>query len=501
MIGILIMLTIMYAYFNASDNMVVVVNNDDIVSDNDMIPMRAKIYQRHASSHFKGRKIVHLDLKGAPPRVKYYKYFFSIMSSLGVDGILMEYEDMFPYHGNLEVLKRKESYTTADIQIILRWAKEYNLEIIPLVQTFGHLEFLLKHDKFSSLSELPDPRRAICPSNNQSLFTVKRLIDQVMALHPDTKYFHIGGDEVYELAKCAKCKKRSISREEIYIHHITAVYQFIKSKRPNINILFWEDMIREWSAAKMQKLHQLVPMVWAYRRNLDGAFPVNMWKNYKKVFGTVWIASAFKGALAPDNDFVPVDYHVTNHKSWMKIIKNYNKDINFEGIAITGWSRFDHHQPLCELLPAGIPSLALCIGVLNFGDFNNLLLKKISEDLKCKNNISTGFTFKFYIQEKCLFPGSKIFAIVSRWKVIYSDLMVLRRFFLDPSSYQDYEDRKILKNPKKSILELEKRLLIFETEGALILNEIYYPNTVSEWLSTKMKSGQELLEFIRKNSN
>jgi hypothetical protein len=39
-------------------------------------------------------------------------------------------------------------YTKSDIQLIQDSAKKYQLEIIPLIQTFGHLEWILKLNEF-----------------------------------------------------------------------------------------------------------------------------------------------------------------------------------------------------------------------------------------------------------------------------------------------------------------------------------------------------------------
>jgi hypothetical protein len=46
--------------------------------------------------------------------------------------------------------------------------------------------------------------------------------------------------------------------------------------------------------------------------------------------------------------------------SWIKQLNLYipTKWPNFDGIMITGWSRYDHFLSLCELLPYSIPSLA-----------------------------------------------------------------------------------------------------------------------------------------------
>merc|ERR1712020_657257 len=34
------------------------------------------------------------------------------------------------------------------------------------------------------------------------------MIDQIMELHADSKYIHIGCDEVFQLGMCSSCKKR-----------------------------------------------------------------------------------------------------------------------------------------------------------------------------------------------------------------------------------------------------------------------------------------------------
>jgi hexosaminidase len=102
-------------------------------------------------------KIVHLDLKGAPPKPAYFEEIFPLLAKLGATGILMEYEDMFPYAGlSLENTPAHNAYTPAAVTQINQLAKENHLEIIPLIQTFGHLEFLLKLPEHLHLREVPD---------------------------------------------------------------------------------------------------------------------------------------------------------------------------------------------------------------------------------------------------------------------------------------------------------------------------------------------------------
>jgi hypothetical protein len=79
-------------------------------------------------------------------------------------------------------------------------------------------------------------------------------------------------------------------------------------------------------------------------------------------FRQVWVASAFRGAHSPSKTLPDMQRHLVNHKSWME--KLANKEMAVSGVIITGWSRFTHHTVLCELLPMSIPSLVLCLTVV-----------------------------------------------------------------------------------------------------------------------------------------
>lgn len=54
-------------------------------------------------------------------------------------GVILEWEDCFPYSGNLEFLYNK-IYSLEDAQQIVQDMRDAQLEVIPLVQSFGHLE-------------------------------------------------------------------------------------------------------------------------------------------------------------------------------------------------------------------------------------------------------------------------------------------------------------------------------------------------------------------------
>jgi hypothetical protein len=75
------------------------------------------------------QKIVHLDLKGMPPLISYYEKLFPLLRRLGVTGILVEYEDMFPFHGPLAPIANKRAYSRKEIGRLNHLAAASNLEV------------------------------------------------------------------------------------------------------------------------------------------------------------------------------------------------------------------------------------------------------------------------------------------------------------------------------------------------------------------------------------
>ena len=124
-------------------------------------------------------QIVHLDLKGAPPRMSYLLKLLPVLKKLGATGLLVEYEDMFPYHGTIRKLSSPNAYSYQDIEQFLAEAHNLNMDVIPLLPTLGHLELLLKHSEFKYLRENEVYANSLCPLHEESLTVVKKMIEQV----------------------------------------------------------------------------------------------------------------------------------------------------------------------------------------------------------------------------------------------------------------------------------------------------------------------------------
>lgn len=312
--------------------------------------------------------IVHIDLKGTPLKISYLESLLPLLKKYGVTGLLMEYEDMFPYEGKLVNLSAEYCYSKPELKNFITKATNSGFEIIPLIQTFGHLEYALKLAEFKHLREVPQFPDSICPSKLESKQFLEDMTTQIINFHTaisPLKYIHIGCDEVFHLNQCHQCKKRILPNKDLFVQHIKSVAEVVKTLSAETTVLIWDDMLRdigprEWR--NIQVFNNVHPVCWDYGSILQISHQ-NLFKYHKK-FPHIWIASAYKGADGRTATLPDLKNRFLNHFSWLKLILGYkfggDRDVyKFTGIILTGWSRYSHMDPPCELIPASIPSLVL----------------------------------------------------------------------------------------------------------------------------------------------
>ena len=76
--------------------------------------------------------------------MSYLQSLLPLLSRSGATDLLVEYEDMFPFWGPINNISARNAYTIEEVSGLVQAAKENSLTVIPLVQTFGHLEYVLK---------------------------------------------------------------------------------------------------------------------------------------------------------------------------------------------------------------------------------------------------------------------------------------------------------------------------------------------------------------------
>ncbi|XP_067860332.1 hexosaminidase D-like isoform X2 [Heptranchias perlo] len=436
---------------------------------------------------------------------------FPLFEHLGANGILLEYEDMFPYEGKLQALRSPNAYGPSDIRDVINLARLHNFEVIPLVQTFGHMEFVLKHETFSHLREVKTFPNSLNPHKKESMELVKSMIDQIMAIHKDLKWVHIGSDEVYYLGEGEESKQlieqSKTNVDSLFLSHVQTVASYIINTHPDVKPIMWDDLLRNISEDKLKesRLDQLVqPMIWDYNANLDVYKMMLQIQKYQRTgFSQIWFASAFKGATGAAQSLTSISYHLANHLQWLKVAEALPRDsIQLQGIALTGWQRYDHFSVLCELLPVGIPSLAVCLQTLRNGMFSE---KEEDFVKRCLGFKTLRINF-LSIEDAGNFPGSEILNRVTQiitWLQESVDKLLEENIYIKGWFSTYHRKRKFVHPIIIRHFEGEVRGVHANWEAAIselrtALERIYYPDTVEEWLEEHVNPAlTRLQQFVR----
>ena len=281
---------------------------------------------------------------------------------------------------------------------------------------------ILQHEEFAHLRDVAEMPESICPCHAETMGVIQDIIDQVMAVHVNANYLHIGCDEVYHLGECQPCSVNMSTRNEIFVDHVSRVAGYA-SKKYNLTPIVWDDMLRNLIIEEMRPLARLVePMVWVYAPDVERFAPSYTWDRFNQVFDFMWTASAFKGAHGETLVLPPLNKHLENNLNWLTLMREEEPRLagKFRGIVLTGWQRYDHFAVLAELLPAGIPSLAVNLLATTHGYFNDSLKQSFLAGLGCPEdtNFYGGKYFDFdldpYFFHKlswCNFPGQRFYKV------------------------------------------------------------------------------------------
>lgn len=212
------------------------------------------------------KRIVHIDLKGPKIPLKSLTVFLQMLARWGINGVLVEYEHRLPYLPLKEQFPSEDRYTKNQLKQLIKIASDSGIEWIPLVQTFGHVEYLSRLKGTKTLFENPEYPQQFCPLKKNVKEYLRKLVEIVCELHPESRYIHVGQDETHQLGFCPECRKavRETGRIPFYLKHTKRVWNLVKSngKTP----LFWADMFFTENRPELlcEVDEGVIPVVWQY---------------------------------------------------------------------------------------------------------------------------------------------------------------------------------------------------------------------------------------------
>jgi hexosaminidase len=316
----------------------------------------------------------HLDLRIQVMPMPALKNFAKKLSQSGINTLIMEWEGTYPFEKHL-LIPNRYAYTKAEIVDFVKYCDALGIDVIPLQQSFGHVEYILRHERYKELREDQKDYSQVCPmqtKQDSALFT--DLYTELASTHT-SKYIHIGGDETYLLGHDERCKLKVAQegKSKLYIDYIRMLCGIVikLGKRP----VLWADIAMKYPEAIKLLPKGTVLVDWNY------GWSMNNFGDHQKLMESgyeIWGAPALRSH--PDNYFLTQwEKHFNNIRNFVPVAK----DLGYKGIVMTSWSTSGAYSPVFET-DENITDLYAIRHVYPISGFNILLAAYI-ESIKSPN--------------------------------------------------------------------------------------------------------------------
>jgi hypothetical protein len=184
---------------------------------------------------------VQFDVKHHLDHMNYYYESIDRLARYKINAVVFEFEDKLRYRRQ-PIVAAPQAISIDEMAALTHYARERNIEITPLVQGLGHATFILKHQEYAHLRELPENRWAFCPLHEGTYQVLFDMYRDAMDATPGAKYFHIGGDEVGNIGLCERCnptaEKEGLLSLNLYWLNRVCDFLIENGRIP----VFWDDM-------------------------------------------------------------------------------------------------------------------------------------------------------------------------------------------------------------------------------------------------------------------
>lgn len=147
-------------------------------------------------------------------------------------------------------------YTQAEIRDVVQYAKNLGMTVIPEIEMPGHaLAAISAYPEFSCNQKPLEVAQGwgvfddvFCAGNDQTFEFLQNILDEVVALFPDNKFIHIGGDECPKTRwkNCEKCQNRIKTNglkdeHELQSYFVQRIEKYLNSKGKYI--IGWDEIL------------------------------------------------------------------------------------------------------------------------------------------------------------------------------------------------------------------------------------------------------------------
>ena len=125
-----------------------------------------------------------------------------------INGFALKLEGHFQYR-SAAALVEPQALSPAQYQELTDYGLRYHVQLVPFLDSPGHIAFILKHPEYAALREYPDSNYELCVTNPDSYKLLIGMFQDLLDANKGVKYFYLSTDEPYYvgLANNKQCQE------------------------------------------------------------------------------------------------------------------------------------------------------------------------------------------------------------------------------------------------------------------------------------------------------
>lgn len=159
------------------------------------------------------------------------------LALLGYNQVMLYTEDTYELPGEPYFGHRRGAYTASELKAIVAAAAKLNIEVVPCIQTLGHLEQVLKHAAYRGIRDTPSVLMVDEPATYA-------LIEKMIARWAGivrTRRIHIGMDETHDLGRGRYLDRHGYRHGfDLFNAHLARVAAICR--KHGLHPMIWSDM-------------------------------------------------------------------------------------------------------------------------------------------------------------------------------------------------------------------------------------------------------------------
>ena len=266
------------------------------------------------------------------------------LGQLRVNQLQLYVEHTFAFPGHEDAWQDASPLTPAEIRELDAACAALGIELVPNLNTFGHMERWLRHPRYRALAECP--QGWIHPLTGQfkefpgtlkpddvSLAFVASLLDDYLPCFR-SRQVNIGGDEPWELGHgFSKEAVATRGKHRVYLDHLHKLCALATERGHTPQ--FWGDILLEDLALAQDAPQDALPVVWGY----DAGHPFQTQCGRLQELGRAYLVAP--GTSAWQSFTGRLDNALTNQAEAIGAARQHGA----RGVLVTTWGDNGTHQP------------------------------------------------------------------------------------------------------------------------------------------------------------